>query len=121
MELKVRQVISLGRNMVRLILTRPGLRSRIEPIPKTQEQKMAQDLAKQAQRVFGGMLPGSIVIGGPAGAPTQGDLTVDMQITEDEYAQMGRPGINETVQIEINKIKEESGRSDFNEDISESE
>ena len=34
MRLKVKQVVSLGQNMVRLILTRPSLKSRIEPIPK---------------------------------------------------------------------------------------
>ena len=104
MKLKIKQVISLGQNMVRLILIRPGLRNRIEPIPKTQEQKVAHDLAKQVQQAFGGMFPG---IGGPAGISGQRDLTIDMQITEEEYSQMGRPGINETVQLEFKKVQEE--------------
>ncbi len=113
-KMKVRQVISLGQNMVRLVLARHGLRGRVEPIPKTQEERMAQDLAKQAQRVFGGIFPGGIVIGGPGvpGMHGRGDLTVDMQITEDEYVQMGRPGINEMVQLEISTVSEEPRTSD---------
>jgi hypothetical protein len=107
LKLKVKQVISLGQNMVRVILTRPGLRSRVEVIPKTQEQKMAQDLAKQAQQVFGNIFPGGMVIGGPMGGQSHGDLTVDMMITDDEYTQMGRPGINDIVQIDITKITDE--------------
>ncbi len=114
MKLKVRQAITLGQNMVRLVLIGPGLRSRVEPIPKTHEQKMAQDLAKHAERIFGSIVPGGIVAGGPVGSPIQGDLMVDMQITEDEYAQMGKPGINETIRVEINKMKEESNRRDVN-------
>lgn len=46
-------------------------------------------------------------IGGPAGISGQRDLTIDMQITEEEYSQMGRPGINETVQLEFKKVQEE--------------
>ncbi|HID17177.1 TPA: hypothetical protein EYP26_02665 [Candidatus Bathyarchaeota archaeon] len=87
--------------MVRLILVRPGLRSRIEPIPETQEQKIAQDLAKQLQQVLGEIFPGGVVVGGPAG---RWDAIVDMQVTEEEYAKMGRPGINEMVRLEITKV-----------------
>ena len=106
-KLKIKQVIDIGQNIVRLILSRPGLRNRIEPIPKTQEQKAAQDLAKQVKLVFGGMFPGSPVIGGPTGILSHTDLTIDMQITEEEYSQMGRPGINETVQLDFKRVQEE--------------
>ena len=105
LRLKVIQVISLGQNMVRLILTRPGLRSRVEPIPKSEEQKMMQDLTKQVTNAFGGLIPGGVVVGG---SPfSQGDAKIDMQISSEEYEQLGRPGINETVQLELNKIKNE--------------
>jgi len=107
LRLKVRQVVSLGDNMIRLILARPSLSGRVEPIPKTQEQKIIQDLTRQIQQVFGSIYPGGIIIGGPAGALSQSDLTVEMLLTEEEYAQMGRPGINETVQLELRRVKEE--------------
>ena len=38
---------------------------------------------------------------------TQGDAKIDMQISNEEYEQLGRPGINETVQLELSKIKNE--------------
>ncbi|MGQ9543368.1 MAG: hypothetical protein ACUVTM_04690 [Candidatus Bathyarchaeia archaeon] len=104
--MKVRQVVSLGDNMIRLILARPSLGSRVEPIPKTQEQRLIQDLTRQIQQVFGNIYPGGVIIGGPAGVFSQADLTVEMQVTEEEYAQMGRPGINETVQLELRKVAE---------------
>jgi hypothetical protein len=107
-KLNVKKVMSIGKNTIRLILIRPGLRSRVEPIPRTQEQKIAQDITKQAEQALGSMFPEGIVIGGPRGTQFDKDLTVDMQITEDEYAQMGKPGINEIVKLDINKIEEEN-------------
>jgi hypothetical protein len=107
--LTVKHVLTLGQNMVRLILTRPSLRSRIEPLSKTKEQRMREDLIKQAQQRFGSIIPRSVVVRGPAKTiGKQDDLTVDMQITEDEYNQMGRPSINDTAQLDINTLKEKS-------------
>ncbi|MEM2982551.1 MAG: hypothetical protein QXI59_01930 [Candidatus Bathyarchaeia archaeon] len=107
LRLKVRQVVSLGDNMIRLILARPSLSGRVEPIPKTQEQRLIQDLTRQIQQVFGSIYPGGIIIGGPAGTLSQSDLTVEMLVTEEEYAQMGRPGINETVQLELKRVTDD--------------
>ena len=44
LELKVNQVMSLGNGMVRLLLVRRGLKTRIEPINQTEE---ARDLDSQ--------------------------------------------------------------------------
>ena len=95
--------------MVHLTLTRPGLRSRVEPILQTQEQGVAQDVSRHVQQVFGAMFPRGVIIGGPA-TVTQGTI-IEMQITEDEYAQMGRPGINETVRLEVKRIEEETDQT----------
>jgi hypothetical protein len=45
------------------------------------------------------------MIGGPGGAQFNSDLIVEMQITEDEYAQIGKPGINEVVQLDVGKLE----------------
>ena len=108
MRLKVKQVVSLGQNMVRLILTRPSLKSRIEPIPKTQEQKMAQDLTNIVQHAFGKIFPGSVVVGGPGGMPGTGELTIDMHVSDEEYTEMGRPAINEIVHLEFKKTEDQT-------------
>jgi len=112
MRLKVKQVVSLGQNMVRLILTRPSLKSRIEPIPKTQDQKMAQDLTKQVQQAFGNIFPGNIVVGGPGGMHGAAELTIDMHVSDEEYSEMGRPGINEIIHLEFKKTDDQN-QSEF--------
>jgi len=102
LELKVNQVMSLGNGMVRLLLVRPGLKTRIEPINQTEEQRMAQSIASQMQQAMGTAFPGAVIVGGAPGG-SQWDARIDMQITEEEYQQLGKPGINDTIRIEINK------------------
>ena len=102
LELKVNQVMSLGDGMVRLLLVRRGLKTRIEPINQTEEQRMAQSIASQMQQAMGTVFPGAVVLGGAPGSP-QWDAKIDMQITEEEYQQLGRPGINETIHLQIDK------------------
>ncbi len=68
---------------------------------------MMEDFAKQAQQILGNIVPGSVVIRKPTQTISkQNDLIVDIQITEEEYDQMGRPGINDTAQLDINTVKE---------------
>ncbi len=102
LELKVNQVMSLGDGTVRLLLVRRGLKTRIEPIAQTEEQRIAQSIATQVQQVMGTVFPGGVIIGGAPSGP-QWDARIDMQITEDEYQQLGRPGINDTIRMEIDK------------------
>jgi hypothetical protein len=102
LELKVNQVMSLGNGMVRLLLVRRGLKTRIEPINQTEEQRMAQSMASQMQQAMGTAFPGTVIIGGAPGGQ-QWDARIDMQITEEEYQQLGKPGINDTIRIEIDK------------------
>jgi hypothetical protein len=102
LELKVNQVMSLGDGMVRLLLVRRGLKTRIEPISQTEEQRMAQSIASQVQQAMGTVFPGGVIIGGVPSGP-QWDARIDMQITEEEYQQLGRPGINDTIRMEIDK------------------
>ncbi len=94
--------MSVGDGTVRLILVRRGLKARIEPIPQTEDQRMVQSIATQVQQVMGTVFPGGVIVGGVGGGP-QWDARIDMQITEEEYHQLGRPGINDTIQMEINK------------------
>ena len=44
--------------MVRLLLVRRGLKTRIEPISQTEEQRMAQSIASQVQQAMGTVFPG---------------------------------------------------------------
>jgi len=103
LELKVNQVMSLGDGMVRLLLVRRGLKTRIEPISQTEEQRMAQSIASQVQQAMGTAFPGAVIVGGAPSGP-QWDARIDMQITEEEYQQLGRPGINDTIHMEIDKV-----------------
>ena len=107
LELQVSQVMSLGDGMVRLLLVRRGLKSRIEPIAQTEEQRIAQSIATQVQHVIGTVFPGGVVVGGTPGT-RQWDALVDMQITEEEYQELGRPGINDTIRMEVNKTSPQS-------------
>ena len=102
LELKVNQVMSLGDGMVRLLLVRRGLKTRIEPISQTEEQRMAQSIASQVQQAMGTVFPGGVIIGGVPSGP-QWDARIDMQITEEEYQQLDRPGINDTIRMEIDE------------------
>jgi hypothetical protein len=102
LELKVNQVMSLGEGMVRLLLVRRGLKARIEPINQTEEQRVAQSIASQVQQAMGTAFPGTVIVGGAPSGP-QWDARIDMQITEEEYQQLGRPGINDTIHMEIDK------------------
>ena len=102
LELKVNQVMSLGEGMVRLLLVRRGLKTRIEPISQTEEQRMAQSIASQVQQAMGTAFPGAVIVGGAPSGP-QWDAKIDMQITDEEYQQLGRPGINDTIRMEIDK------------------
>ncbi len=102
LELRVNQVMSMGEGMVRLLLVRRGLKARIEPINQTEEQRIAQSIAGSVQQAMGTAFPGAVIVGGAPGGP-QWDARIDMQITEEEYQQLGRPGINDTIHMEIDK------------------
>ena len=52
MKLKVQQVSSISSGMIRLILVRPGIKTRIQPIPHNEEQKMVQDMVGRVQQAF---------------------------------------------------------------------
>ncbi len=73
---------------------------------------MAQDLTKQVQHAFGNIFPGSVVVGGPGGMPGSGELTIDMHVSNEEYSEMGRPGINEVVHLEFKKTDDQT-QSEF--------
>lgn len=106
-KLKVQQVASLSSGMVRLLLVRHGLKTRIQPIPHSEEQKIVQDVVTRVQQAFEEAFPGGIIIGGPTPIGRRWDAVIDMQITEDEYNQLGKPGIGEIISLEINKVEEE--------------
>ncbi|KON28288.1 hypothetical protein AC481_02130 [miscellaneous Crenarchaeota group archaeon SMTZ-80] len=102
--LKVQQVSSLSRGMVRLVLARHGIKTKIQPIAQNEEQKMVQDMVNRVQHAFEENFPGGVIVGGgqtPIGRKF--DAVIDMQITEDEYSQIGKPGIGDIIEFEINK------------------
>ena len=103
-ELKVHQVMSTPDGMVRMILVRRGLRARIEPIERTEEQKVAEEITTRIQQAFDAAFPGGMVVGGSLASGKQWDAKVDMQITEEEYERLGKPSINDLITIEINKL-----------------
>ncbi len=104
--LKVQQVASLSRGMVRLVLIRHGMKTKIQPIARNEEQKMVQDMVDRVQNAFGESFPGGVIVGGgPTPIGRKFDAVIDMQITEDEYGQIGKPGIGDILEIEINKGK----------------
>jgi len=111
LEVKVQQVLSVGSGMIKLILLRRSMRARIEPIPQTEEQKMALQIAQQLQQTLGKIFPGGVVVSGPgagSGAAFGGeqwDARIEMDITEEEYTQLGKPGINDTIRIDAMKIE----------------
>lgn len=104
MSLKVHQVMSLSDGMVRLILVRKSLKARIQPLPRSEEQRMAEDIASKLQQAFEAVFPGGIVVGGPMPSAGRWDAKVDMMITEDEYRELGKPGINDVIEMDI-KVK----------------
>jgi hypothetical protein len=106
MEMKVHQVMGLGEGMVRMVLVRRGLKARIEPIGKTEEQRMAEEIATRIQQAFEGAFPGGLIVGGPVPPGRQWDAKVDMVITEEEYERLGKPSINDTITIEMSKSPE---------------
>jgi len=98
-ELKVLQVVSLAEiGMVKMLLLRRGLKDRITPLLQSEEQKIAQVIIGQVSH-FGG--PPEILLGrGPFPQP-QWDARIDMEITNEEYEELGKPGINDTILIEV--------------------
>ena len=103
LRMKIHQVMSIGNNMIRLILVRPSLKARIEPLQKSDEQRIAEDLSKKLQQTFESMLPsGGIVIGSPTSSG-QWDAKIDMTITDEEYNELGKPSINDMIEIDIRK------------------
>lgn len=94
LELKVQQVIGLPNGMVRLTLLRQGMKARIEPILQTEEQRIAQNLIGQMQQAFGSAFPG---------AKGQWDAKIDMEITQEEYEELGKPSINDVIVIHLSK------------------
>jgi len=103
LELKVQQVVGLPNGMVRLILLRRGLKARIEPIPQTEEQRIAQNVISQVQQALGTAFPGAVIIGGHGPASGQWDARIDMEITQEEYEEFGKPSINDTIIIDLSK------------------
>ncbi len=107
MSLKVQQVSSLSKGMVKLLLVRHGIKARIQPIPKSEEQKMVQDVVSRVQQAFEDSFPGGVIIGGPSPIGKKWDAVIDMQITQEEYEQLGRPSIGDNINIEVNKVEKE--------------
>ncbi|MCW4032232.1 MAG: hypothetical protein NWF08_02440 [Candidatus Bathyarchaeota archaeon] len=105
-ELKVQQVSSISKGMVKLMLIRHGMKAKIQPIPHDEEQKVVQDMVSRVQQAMEDTFPGGVMIGGPTPLGKKWDAVIDMQITEDEYSQLGKPGIGDIIEIEINKAKE---------------
>ncbi len=103
LELKVQQVVGLPNGMVRLILLRRGLKARIEPIPQTEEQRIAQNVISQVQQALGTAFPGAVIVGGHGPASGQWDARIDMEITQEEYEELGKPSINDTILIDLSK------------------
>ena len=103
LELKVQQVVGLPNGMVRLILLRRGLKARIEPIPQTEEQRIAQNVISQIQQALGTAFPGAVIVGGHGPASGQWDARIDMEITQEEYEELGKPSINDTIIIDLSK------------------
>ena len=108
MKLKVQQVSSISSGMIRLILVRPGIKTRIQPIPHNEEQKMVQDMVGRVQQAFENNFPGGVVVGGgPTPIGKKWDAVIDMQMTEEEYVQLGKPGIGDILELDINKGESE--------------
>ncbi len=111
LEMKVQQVLAMGNGMIKLILLRRSLKSRIEPIPQTEEGRMAQNMAQQIQQTLGKLFPGGVVVSGGPGAAgaafggEQWDARIEMDITEEEYTQLGKPGINDIIKIDAAKLE----------------
>jgi len=103
LELKVQQVIGLPNGMVRLILLRRGLKARIEPIPQTEEQRIAQNVISQIQQTLGTAFPGAVIVGGHGPTASQWDARIDMEITQEEYEELGKPSINDIILIDLSK------------------
>lgn len=103
LELKVQQVVGLPNGMVRLILLRRGLKARIEPIPQTEEQRIAQNVISQVQQALGTAFPAAVIVGGHGPASGQWDARIDMEITQEEYEELGKPSINDTILIDLSK------------------
>jgi len=103
LELKVQQVVGLPNGMVRLILLRRGLKARIEPIPQTEEQRIAQNVISQIQQALGTAFPGAVIVGGHGPTSSQWDARIDMEITQEEYEEFGKPSIGDTILIDLSK------------------
>ena len=103
LELKVQQVVGLPNGMVRLILLRRGLKARIEPIPQTEEQRIAQNVINQMQQALGTAFPGAVIVGGRGPTLGQWDARIDMEITQEEYEELGKPSINDTILLDLSK------------------
>ena len=103
LELKVQQVIGLPNGMVRLILLRRGLKARIEPIPQTEEQRVAQNVIGQIQQALGTTFPGAVIVGGHGSTPSHWDARIDIEITQEEYEELGKPSINDIILIDLSK------------------
>lgn len=93
--------MSLGGGMVRLVLVRRSLKARIQPLPRSEDQRIAEDIASKLQQAFEAVFPGGIVVGGPMSSGGEWDAKVDMMITEDEYRELGKPGINDILEIDL--------------------
>lgn len=108
--MRVHQVMSLGNGMVRLLLVRRSLKARIQPLPRSEEQRIAEDITSKLQQAFEAIFPGGIVVGGPMPAGGRWDAKIDMMITEEEYRELGKPGINDILEIDIRmRSRPESG------------
>lgn len=101
LELKVHQVLSLPNGMVKIILLRRGLKTKVEPIPRSEEEKIVQKVIGQVSQSLGSMFPGGVIVGGQYPSTDTWDARIEMDITIEEYDQLGKPGINDVLIIEI--------------------
>ena len=103
LRLKINQVISIGNGLVRLILVRPSLKARVQPLQQSDEQRITEDISAKLQQTLGSVFPGGVIVDGSAPIKGQWDTKIDMTITEEEYEELGKPGINDKLEMNIKK------------------
>jgi len=82
---------------------RPSLKARVQPLQRSEEQKIAEDITSKMQQAFESVFPSGTIVGGPTSPGGQWDAKIDMTITEQEYEEYEKPGINDMIDIDIKK------------------
>ena len=93
----------MGNGLVRLILVRPSLKARIQPLQQSDEQRIAEDISAKLQQTLGSVFPGGVIVGGSTRVKGQWDAKIDIIITEEEYEELDKPGINDKIEMTIKK------------------